>query len=104
MDETVGFDDSEFIGQLIPMSIKQALKLFPKIYDIVGKYSENAYVTNYISPRNVMLDGMTQTADGRAVFIKMMEWKVWETSYTGLAKNGRTFTVFDEEIAEKCGF
>lgn len=101
MDETVGFDDSEFIGQLIPMSIKQALKLFQKISEIVGKYSENAYVTNYISPRNVMLDGMTQTADGRAVFIKMMEWKVWETSYTGLAKNGRTFTVFDEEIAEK---
>jgi len=100
-DETIGFDDSEFVGQLIPMSRRRALILFPKISQVIGNYVDETYTQNYVPPRNVMMEGLTQTDDGRTVFIKMIEWKTLETSYSGFSHNGRTFITFDEEIAEK---
>jgi len=105
-DETVGFDDSEFVGQLIPLSLKKAFHLFPKIRDILDKDSLNETQVQYISPAKLMYmsGGSNIVCDGATVFVKMVEWKEWETSYSGIAKNGRDFTVFDEEMAEQFAY
>ena len=105
-DETVGFDDSEFVGQLIPMSVKKAFHLFPKMREILDKKSLEETILQFISPARLMyMSGATDiVTNGSIVFVKMVEWKEWETSYSGVAQNGRQFTVFDEEMAEQFAY
>lgn len=103
MDESVGFEHSEFVGQLVSLPIFQALQTFPKLKPLLSGY-DDGYKHHSVSPVDVMSAQAVQSSyitDGRYVYIKMIEWKAWETSYTALAANGRSFTVFDEEIAHK---
>lgn len=103
-DETTGFDDSQFVAQMMPMSVNKALKTFPKVKNIVGIEEQRDYIDRYVSPVKAMLTSDHQACDGNIVFVKMVEWKEWERSYSGLAKNGRVFTVFDEEVAEDVAY
>lgn len=104
-DESIGFDDSEFVGQLIPMPINKAIRLFPKIKTLVDESSTRSLAHTATSPAHMMLENTSSLASlGNTAFIKMLEWKEWERAYSTLSKNGRHFTTFDEEIAEKFSY
>lgn len=102
-DETMSFEDSEYVGHLVPMTIQKALKIFPKLSKAMPSRILESSQDRYTSPARIMYSfgSSKEISDGYSVFVKMIEWKESETAYEGLAENGRYFCVFDEELAQK---
>jgi len=105
-DETIGFDESEFVGMLLPLPVNKAIRLFPQMKNTLLSSNVSEYTANTISPARMMLDGSTAAPPsiGNIAYVKMVEWKEYERSYSALAKNGRYFTTFSEEVAEKFAY
>lgn len=102
-DETLGFEDSEFIGCLMPMTINKALRLFPSLKEEISEKIESKTYTPQ-SAISFIRSNRASVHDGNFVFVKMFEWKTYEKSYSGMTERNRRFCVFDYDFAKKIAF